>query len=120
LADVRVHRPDLLRILLKVVLDLQFQILWQPQVEIETTFDSTSFLVNDSIYVDASCSENVEEYLWELAEGLSMLGNGTSASESFIIQPLPGALARSINLTVSNAKSSRNHAEFVIVFSLYS
>ena len=86
------------------------------KVEICASFDAPGYLVSDTIYANASCSQNVEEYLWEPAEGLVMLGNGTLANESFIVQPLSGILSRSINLTVSNSKSSRTRTESVIVF----
>ena len=44
-----------------------------------------------------------------------MLGKGTSASKSLIVQPLSESLSRSVNLTISNSKSSRNRTESVVV-----
>jgi hypothetical protein len=70
-------------------------------------FDQVGYLVADTIYLDATCSENVDEFLWTPKEGLMMLGNGKTSTERFIILPLPGMLSRSIELKVSNSKSSR-------------
>ncbi len=78
--------------------------------------DNTAYLVGDTIYVDASCSKNSKDFLWEPGDGLIMLGNGKSIKESFSIINLPGSLSRSINLTVTNSKSSRTKTESVSVF----
>lgn len=86
------------------------------KIEICSNFDSTAYLVGDTIYADASCSENAETCLWEPQEGLTMIGNGNKATERFIVEPLSGVLSRSINLTLSNSKSSRSKTESVIVF----
>ena len=86
------------------------------KIEICSDFDSTSYLVGDTIQADASCSKNVETFLWEPEEGLTMIGNGNNSTERFIVEPLSGALSRSVNLTLSNSKSSRSRTESVIVF----
>jgi hypothetical protein len=77
------------------------------KIEACAKFDQAAYLVADTIYLDANCSENVDEYLWTPKEGLMMLGNGKSSTERFIILPLPGMLSRSIELKVSNSKSIR-------------
>jgi hypothetical protein len=77
------------------------------KIEACANFDQAGYLVADTIYLDATCSENVDEYLWTPKEGLMMLGNGKSSTERFIVLPLPGMLSRSIELRVTNSKSSR-------------
>ena len=77
------------------------------KIEACAKFDQTGYLVADTIYIDATCSENVDDYLWAPKEGLMMLGNGKSSTERFIILPLPGMLSRTIELKVSNGKSNR-------------
>jgi len=77
------------------------------KIEACATFDQAAYLVADTIYLDASCSENVEDYLWTPKEGLTMLGNGKSSKERFVILPLSGTLSRTIELKVSNSKSIR-------------
>ena len=80
------------------------------------TMDNTAYLVGDTIFVDASCSKDSKTYLWEPGNGLTMLSNGTSSKESFVITNLPGVLSRTISLTVSNSKSTRQKTESVAVF----
>jgi hypothetical protein len=77
------------------------------KVEACASFDKSAYLVDDTIYLDATCSENVIDYLWTPKEGLMMIGNGKSSTERFVILPLQGSLSRSIELKVSNSKSSR-------------
>jgi hypothetical protein len=79
-------------------------------------FDSNSYLVGDTIKVDASCSENVNDYLWAPEEGLIMLGNGNLAKENFVILPLSGSLSRTVSLTITNEKSEKTNLESTIVF----
>ncbi len=98
-----------------LILGLIFLSSCKKKVTICSIFNETAYSVNDTIIADASCSENVEEYLWEPQEGLMMIGNGNTAMESFIVQPLSGILSRSINLNISNSKSSRSRTESVIV-----
>jgi len=80
-----------------------------------TSFEDISYRVNDTIFIDASCSENVEEYLWEPGEGLMMVGTGNSVSERFVALPLAGTLSRTVQLTVSNSKSMRSRTQVVDV-----
>jgi hypothetical protein len=77
------------------------------KIEACANFDQTGYFVADTIYLDATCSENVDEYLWTPKEGLLMLGTGKTSKERFIILPLPGMLSRTIELKVTNSKSSR-------------
>jgi hypothetical protein len=77
------------------------------KIEVCAKFDQTAYLVSDTIYLDATCSENVKDYLWTPKEGLMMLGNGKSSTERFIVLPLAGTLSRTIDLKVSNSKSSK-------------
>jgi hypothetical protein len=44
-----------------------------------------------------------------------MIGSGKSSTEQFIILPLTGSLSRTIDLTVSNSKSSRTISKSVVV-----
>lgn len=86
------------------------------KVKICASTDSTGYLVGDTIYFDATCSENAESYGWVPQEGLFMIGNGQEPTERFIVETLNGILSRSINLTVSNSKTSRTRTESVVVF----
>jgi len=79
------------------------------------TFNNTAYLVGDTILLDASCSENVTTYLWEPQSGLQMLGAGKGVTERFVILPLGGTLSRTINLTVSNSKSTRKITKSAVV-----
>ena len=79
------------------------------------TFNNTAYLVGDTILIDASCSQNGTSYLWEPQSGLQMLGAGNSVSERFVVLPLGGTLSRTINLTVSNSKSTRKISKSVTV-----
>lgn len=78
-------------------------------------FDQAAYAINDTIYADASCSENVDEYLWEPQGGLQMLGNGTSSTERFIVLSLPGNLNRSVKLEVKNKKSSKSTTKSTLI-----
>lgn len=86
------------------------------KVKICASADSTGYLVGDTIYFDAGCSENAESYNWVPREGLLMIGNGQGPTERFIVEPLNGILSRSVDLTVSNSKTSRSRTESVVVF----
>ena len=66
------------------------------------SFDDNSYSVNDTIYADANCSENVSDYDWTPGEGMQMIGNGYGATEAFLITELNGTLSRTVNLSVSN------------------
>lgn len=79
------------------------------------TFNNTAYLVGDTIILDASCSENETTYLWEPQAGLQMLGTGSSVTEKFVVLPLGGTLSRTINLTVSNSKSTRKISKSAVV-----
>ncbi len=79
------------------------------------SFNKTAYLVSDTILLDASCSENVTTYLWEPQAGLQMLGNGSGVTERFVVLPLGGTLSRTINLTVSNAKSKQTKSKSAVV-----
>ena len=85
------------------------------KVKICTSFNSSSYLVGDTIYGDASCSEHVDDFLWAPQDGLTMIGNGTGATERFIVEPLGGILSRSVDLTVSNSRSTRSKTESFLV-----
>lgn len=78
-------------------------------------FDKASYFVNDTIVLNAACSENAGTYQWQPQAGLQMLGSGNSATERFKVLPLSGSLSRSINLTVSNSKSSRNITKSALI-----
>ena len=79
-------------------------------------FDKDAYFVNDTIVLNAACSENAGTYLWQPQAGLQMLGSGNSAIERFKVLPLTGSLSRSINLTVSNSKSSRSITKSALIF----
>jgi hypothetical protein len=79
-------------------------------------FDSTSYLVGDTIRVNASCSENVDQYFWAPEDGLIMLGSGALVQEDFVILPLSGTLTRTVSLKITNKKSEKTNWESVIVF----
>lgn len=78
-------------------------------------FDKTSYSVNDTITLNAACSENIGTYQWQPQQGLQMLGSGNSSTERFKVLPLTGSLSRSINLTVSNSKSSRSITKSTLI-----
>jgi hypothetical protein len=78
-------------------------------------FDKSAYLVNDTILLNAACSENVGTYLWQPQAGLRMLGTGNTSTERFIVLSLPGAVSRTISLTVSNAKSSRTISKSALI-----
>jgi hypothetical protein len=84
-------------------------------VEACANFNEAAYLENDTISLDASCSENVDTYLWEPQAGLQMLGGGNAATERFIVLPLTGSLSRTIDLTVSNSKSSKKISKSAVV-----
>ena len=85
------------------------------KVEACADFNEAAYLVNDTIYLNASCSENADTYLWQPQAGLQMLGSGNSSTERFIVLPLSGSLSRTIDLTVSNSKSSRSISKSAVV-----
>jgi hypothetical protein len=85
------------------------------KVEACADFDEAAYLVNDTIYLNASCSENADTYLWKPQAGLQMLGSGNSSTERFIVLPLSGSLSRTIDLTVSNSKSTRTISKSAVV-----
>jgi hypothetical protein len=85
------------------------------KVEACADFNEAAYLVNDTIYLNASCSENADTYLWQPQAGLQMLGSGNSSTERFIVLPLAGSLSRTIDLTVSNSKSSRTISKSAVV-----
>jgi hypothetical protein len=85
------------------------------KIEACANFDKAAYLVADTIYLDANCSENVDEFLWIPKEGLMMLGNGKSSTERFLVLPLSGSLSRTIELKVTNPKSTRVITKSVVV-----
>lgn len=85
------------------------------KVEACADFNESAYLVNDTIYLNASCSENVDTYLWQPQAGLQMLGSGNTSTERFIVLPLSGSLSRTIDLTVSNSKSTRTISKSAVV-----
>lgn len=85
------------------------------KVEACADFDQSAYLVNDTIYLNASCSENVDTYLWQPQAGLQMLGSGNTSTERFIVLPLSGSLSRTIDLTVYNSKSTRTISKSAVV-----
>jgi hypothetical protein len=85
------------------------------KVEACADFNEAAYLVNDTIYLNASCSENADTYLWKPQAGLQMLGSGNSSTERFIVLPLSGSLSRTIDLTVSNSKSTRSISKSAVV-----
>ena len=85
------------------------------KIEACAQFDQTAYLVADTIYLDANCSENVVNYLWTPKEGLRMLGNGKSSTERFVILPLSGTLSRTIELKVNNAKSTKTITKSALI-----
>ena len=85
------------------------------KVEACADFNQDAYIVNDTIYLNASCSENADTYSWKPQAGLQMIGTGNSSTEQFVILPLTGSLSRTIELTVSNSKSSRTISKSVVV-----
>ena len=98
-----------------LLVTLVFASSCRKKVEACADFDEAAYLVNDTIYLNASCSENADTYLWKPQAGLQMLGNGSSSTERFIVLPLAGSLSRTIDLTVSNSKSSRTISKSAVV-----
>lgn len=93
--------------LVAVLIAIFFTSCGKGSIEACATFDKSVYLTTDTIMLDASCSEHVVEYQWMPKEGLMMLGDGKLATERFIILPLAGSLSRTIELEVSNARSTR-------------
>jgi hypothetical protein len=85
------------------------------KVEACADFNKSAYFVNDTISLNASCSENADTYSWKPQAGLQMIGTGNSSTEQFVILPLTGSLSRTIELTVSNSKSSRTISKSVVV-----
>jgi len=85
------------------------------KVDACANFNESAYLVNDTIFLDASCSKNIDTYLWEPKAGLQMLGSGNTVTERFIVLPLSGSLSRTIDLTVTNSKSTRKISKSAVV-----
>jgi len=98
-----------------LLLSLVFASSCGKKVEACADFNEAAYLVNDTIYLNASCSENADTYLWQPQAGLQMLGSGNSSTERFIVLPLAGSLSRTIDLTVSNSKSTRSISKSAVV-----
>jgi hypothetical protein len=98
-----------------LLITLAFGSSCKKKVEACADFNEAAYLVNDTIYLNASCSENADTYLWQPQAGLQMLGSGNSSTERFIVLPLAGSLSRTIDLTVSNSKSSRTISKSAVV-----
>jgi len=94
---------------------LAFASSCRKNVEACANFDKTAYLVNDTIFLNATCSEMAGTYLWQPQAGLQMLGSGNSSTERFIVLSLPGTLSRTIALTVSNSKSSRTISKSALI-----
>jgi hypothetical protein len=97
------------------LLTLTFVSSCRKKVDACANFNESAYLVNDTISLDASCSENVDTYLWEPQAGLQMLGSGNAVAERFIVLPLASSLSRTIDLTVSNSKSSKKISKSAVV-----
>jgi len=98
-----------------LLVTLAFASSCRKKVEACADFNEAAYLVNDTIYLNASCSENADTYLWKPQAGLQMLGSGNSSTERFIVLPLSGSLSRTIDLTVSNSKSTRSISKSAVV-----
>ncbi len=98
-----------------LLLTIHFSSCSKNSVSVCAEFDQEAYLVGDTIFLDASCSENVDEYLWTPQQGLTMLGNGNSSTERFVVLPLTGTFNRAIDLTVSNSRSSRNITKSTLI-----
>jgi hypothetical protein len=98
-----------------LLVTLVFASSCRKKVEACADFDQSAYNVNDTIYLNASCSENADTYLWQPQAGLQMLGSGNSSTERFIVLPLSGSLSRTIDLTVSNSKSTRSISKSAVV-----
>ena len=98
-----------------LLITISFASSCKKKVEACADFNEAAYLVNDTIYLNASCSENADSYLWQPQAGLQMLGSGNSSTERFIVLPLAGSLSRTIDLTVSNSKSSRTISKSAVV-----
>ncbi len=85
------------------------------KIEACANSDKSAYLVNDTITLNASCSENVDTYLWQPQAGLQMLGGGNTSTERFIVLSLQGTLSRTVELTLSNSKSTRKISKSVVV-----
>jgi hypothetical protein len=85
------------------------------KLEACASFNETAYHVNDTIFVNASCSANADTYLWEPQAGLQMLGSGNAVTERFIVLPLSGSLSRTIYLTLTNSQSMRKISKSVVV-----
>jgi hypothetical protein len=85
------------------------------KVEACADFNQAAYYVNDTINLNASCSENADTYLWQPQAGLQMLGSGNTSTERFIVISLSGSLSRTIDLTVSNSKSTRKISKSALI-----
>jgi hypothetical protein len=84
-------------------------------VDLCVNFDKTAYSVGDTIQATAACSKNVDNYNWSTGEALDMIGDGTNATENFVILPLTGASYRTVTISISNSKSSKSSTESVLV-----
>jgi hypothetical protein len=98
-----------------LLITLAFASSCRKKVEACADFNEAAYYVTDTIYLNASCSENADTYLWKPQAGLQMLGSGNSSTERFIVLPLATSLSRTIDLTVSNSKSSRSISKSALV-----
>lgn len=94
---------------------VSFQSCGNNKIEACANFDQSAYSINDTMYLDAACSENVDDYLWTPQAGLQMLGDGKSSTERFIVLSLPSILSREVKLEVSNKKSSRSITKSALV-----
>lgn len=84
-------------------------------IDLCMSFDQDAYVTEDTIRVSAACSENADTYQWTPGEGLEMQGDGTGINEVFVVTPAPGQTFRSITLSLSNSKGSRERTESVPV-----
>ncbi|MCH2235907.1 MAG: hypothetical protein MK078_16820 [Crocinitomicaceae bacterium] len=84
-------------------------------IDLCMTFDQDAYVTDDTIRVSAACSENAETYQWTPGEGLEMQGDGTGINEVFVVTPAPGQTFRSVTLSLSNSKGTRERTESVPV-----
>ncbi|MGI9191853.1 MAG: hypothetical protein ACR2IL_07000 [Chitinophagaceae bacterium] len=98
-----------------VLLTVVFATSCKKGVDACATFNKSAYVVGDTILLDAGCSQNATTYLWQPQSGLQMLGSGNGTTERFVVLPLSGTLSRTINLTVSNSKSTRTTSKSAVV-----